>query len=70
MYDNVYPNNRAYQTLVVLVNVNPNAPRFDQSSYTVTVNETEAPGSVIETVLATDPDGVSGIFKGYNVGWI
>ena len=59
MFDNKYPDNRAYQTLVVLVNVNPNAPRFERGSYTVTINETVVPGTVIETVLATDPDGVS-----------
>ena len=46
----------------MLVNVNPNAPRFERSSYTVTINETVVPGTVIQTVLATDPDGVSRLY--------
>lgn len=47
----------AQKTFVVqLSDVNDNAPTFSQSSYSVDIPENNAPGSLIATVSATDPD--------------
>jgi len=59
VYDSKYPKNYAEQTLQVFVNVNPGNPVFQpSSSYIVQVNETVSPGHIVQTVLATDQDGV------------
>ena len=42
------------KTITVLNVVND--PRFEQEEYTVTVPETAAPGTIIETIRFTDPD--------------
>lgn len=47
----------AQKTFVVqLSDVNDNAPTFSQSSYSVDIPENNAPGSLVATVSATDPD--------------
>lgn len=47
----------AQKTFVVqLSDVNDNAPTFSQPSYSVDIPENNAPGSLIATVSATDPD--------------
>lgn len=47
----------AQKTFVVqLSDVNDNSPTFSQSSYSVDIPENNAPGSLIATVSATDPD--------------
>jgi hypothetical protein len=58
-YDSAYPENKATQRLIVSVIVNPGAPVFQQSNYRFPVNESQNPGFLVGTVLATDTDGVS-----------
>ncbi|GMT23971.1 hypothetical protein PFISCL1PPCAC_15268, partial [Pristionchus fissidentatus] len=39
-----------------LIDVNDNAPRFEQSSYELTLEENSPPGSIVGTISATDDD--------------
>lgn len=57
--------NDATATLTVtIVDINDNAPLFDQSLYDVTVGESQAIGVPLITVSATDADfGVNKIFS-------
>lgn len=44
-------------TLTIQVtDVNDNPPEFDSNAYTLTVNETATPGTIIGVVKATDRD--------------
>lgn len=44
-------------TLTIQVtDVNDNPPEFDNNAYTLTVNETATPGTIIGVVKATDRD--------------
>ncbi|MBN3308520.1 FAT4 protein, partial [Amia calva] len=44
------------EMIVNILDVNDNPPRFSQSSYTVYMNENEAPGKILCSVSASDPD--------------
>ncbi|XP_022292040.2 protocadherin Fat 1-like isoform X1 [Crassostrea virginica] len=49
---------------ITITDVNDNAPSFAQSTYTITVDQYDAAGSLMGTVAPTDPDsGVNGEFS-------
>lgn len=58
-YDSAFPNNRVMEQLSINVLRNPNAPRFDQNSYSKRISETFPVGEIILQVAATDQDSVS-----------
>lgn len=53
-YDPAYPDDYAVAPIYFNVNRNEYPPEFNQAAYVVTINETEAVGTVILTVSATD----------------
>ena len=57
-HDRFYPNAKAETRVTINVIRNPNAPRFDQSTYTVTVRESFPVGSLIVNPTAEDRDQV------------
>lgn len=66
--EEAFTNPRLSSTATVTVNVldiNDNAPMFEEDSYTATVVEDASPGSVVTTIVATDrdtsPQGESGL---------
>lgn len=66
--EEAFTNPKLSSTATVTVNVldiNDNAPMFEEDSYTATVVEDASPGSVVTTIVATDrdtsPQGESGL---------
>lgn len=56
------------KTIVVQVSdINDNAPRFKQPSYTVYLTENNAPGASICSVTATDPDSDQNAYLSYAI---
>lgn len=53
-YDPAYPYDYAETVVSIPVNRNEYPPVFNQSAYTITINETDAVGTNILTVYATD----------------
>jgi len=45
------------ETVVMVIDANDHAPRFDRSQYEFDVRENEAIGTLIGQVMATDDDG-------------
>ena len=58
-FDSASPARTATATVDIRVGRNPGAPVFTRSVYEQTIPETFALGSVVEQIVATDPDGVS-----------
>ncbi len=56
--DTFYPNNIGFASVRIKVIRNPSSPVFDRASYTETVRESVAAGSLIVKLSATDDDGV------------
>lgn len=57
-FDDADPNRVATADVTIVVQRNANAPRFSSGEYRVTVEETAILGEPVETVTATDDDGV------------
>ncbi|XP_035826838.1 protocadherin Fat 4-like [Aplysia californica] len=67
-YDSFYPNNLAAATVTINVIRNPNAPVFELPSYSETVRESLAAGSLILPLTARDLDGDAIGYTLLNVG--
>ena len=57
--DTFYPNNIGRANVFITVIRNPSSPQFVRASYVENVPEYQTPGTLLLTVSATDPDGVS-----------
>ncbi|XP_072923514.1 protocadherin gamma-C5-like [Hemitrygon akajei] len=68
-WDSGFPPRSTNKTIQIWVSdVNDNAPRFAQSSYTVYVMENNAPGAFIFTAAAVDPDLDQNSYVSYSFG--
>ena len=63
-YDTANTGQKATATVTITVIRNPNAPRFTQSNYDVTINDRYVLGQQVFDLRATDADNVSIVFAG------
>jgi hypothetical protein len=61
-YDSLYPGNVATATVVINVERNPNKPKFETETYTVTIDEKHMLGMAVLNITANDADQVTNEF--------